>query len=60
MFSYPPLRKAFKKEIKIIENQGGKQIKTIEDHLKQLAKSNVFFEKDCGNNKYNRNIIRKY
>ena len=40
--------------------EGGKQIKTIEDHLKQLAKSNVFFEKDCGKNKYNRNIIEKF
>ena len=30
-FTYSPLRKAFEKQIKTIENQGGKQIKAIQD-----------------------------
>ena len=34
----------FENQIKEIENQGEKQIKTIEEHGNQLAKSNVFAE----------------
>ena len=37
-FAYSPLGKAFKKQIKTIEDQAEKQIKT-EDHRKQLVKS---------------------
>ena len=41
-FTYSPLRKGFKKQIKTIENQGEKQIKATEGHGKQLAKFNTF------------------
>ena len=41
-FTYSPLGKAFKKQIKIIEKQGEKQIKSFEEHRKQLVKSNLF------------------
>ena len=41
-FTYSPLRKAFEKQINIIENQGEKQITAIEEHGKQLPKSNQF------------------
>ena len=37
-FTYSPLNKAFEKQIKTIEDQGGKQIKTLEEHGKQLVK----------------------
>ena len=33
-FTYCPLRKALKKQTKIIEDQGKNQIKAIEDHGK--------------------------
>ena len=39
-FTYYPLGKAFKKQIKTIENQGAKQIKALEEHGKQLVKYN--------------------
>ena len=45
-FPYFPLKKAFEKQIKKIENLGEKQIKAIEEHGKELAKSNAFVEKD--------------
>ena len=45
-FPYFPLKKAFEKQIKKTENLGEKQIKAIEEHGKELAKSNVFVEKD--------------
>ena len=39
-FSYSPLVKAFKKQIKTIEDQGEKKIKALEEHRKQLVKYN--------------------
>ena len=39
-FTYSILGKAFKKQIKTIEYQGEKQIKTLEGHEKQLVKDN--------------------
>ena len=38
--TYFPLGKAFEKQIKTIEDQGGKQVKALEEHGKQLFKSN--------------------
>ena len=37
-FIYSPLRKVFQKQIKTIDDQGGKQIKVLQEHGKQLAK----------------------
>ena len=45
-FTYSPLSKAFKKQIKSIEDQGEKQIKALEEHGKQLLKYNAFAEKE--------------
>ena len=45
-FTYSPFWKASVKQAKTIQNQRGKQIKAIEEHGKQLLKSNVFAEKD--------------
>ena len=39
-FTYFSFGKAFQKQIKTIENQGGMQIKSIEEHEKKLAESN--------------------
>ena len=39
-FTYSPLRKAFEKQTKTIEDQGPKQIKAIEDNKKQPANNN--------------------
>ena len=39
-FSYSPLGKSFEKQIKIIEHQGEKQMKVLEEHEKQLVKNN--------------------
>ena len=36
-FNYSPLGKAIEKQIKTIEDQGGKQIKAIQDNKKQLT-----------------------
>ena len=44
-FTYSLLGKTFKKEVKTIKNQVEKQIKAIEEHRKQLSKSNVFAKK---------------
>ena len=44
-FTYSPLGKAFNKEMKTIKDQGEKQIKILEEHEKQLVKSNAFAEK---------------
>ena len=41
-FTYSPLGKALEKQTKTIESQGENQIKAIEKHRKQLAKSNKF------------------
>ena len=43
-FTYSPLGKAFNKEMKTIKDQGEKQIKILEEHEKQLVKSNAFAE----------------
>ena len=40
-FTCSTLGKAFEKQIKTTENQGGKQIKEIEEHANQLTKSNA-------------------
>ena len=39
MFTYSTLYKAFKNQIKTIEDQLEKQIKALEEHGKQLIKS---------------------
>ena len=39
-FTYSPLGKAFENQTKTIEEQGRKQIEVIEEHGKQLVKSN--------------------
>ena len=44
-FGYSPLRKAFEKQTKTIEDQGKKQIKAIEDQGKQLVESNELIKK---------------
>ena len=41
-FNYSPLGKAFEKQTKAIENQGEKQIKTIQDNRKQLISNNDY------------------
>ena len=46
-FAYSPLGKAFEKQTKTIEDQGEKQIQTIEDNKKQLDN-----EQQQGNNDY--------
>ena len=43
-FTYSLLSKAFKKQTKTIEDQEEKRIKAIEEHGKQLVKSNLFAE----------------
>ena len=48
-YTYSPLGKAFEKKIKTIEHQGDKQIKTFEQHVKQLVKYNAFSEKETKN-----------
>ena len=45
-FTYFSLGKAFEKQTKTIENQGGKQIKAIEEHEKRLAENNALVKKD--------------
>ena len=45
-FTYYPLGKALEKETKMIENQGEKQIKIIEEHVKKLVKSNDLIVND--------------
>ena len=45
-FDYYILGKALDKQTKITEEQGKKQIKAIEDHKKQLVKSNELLKKD--------------
>ena len=41
-FTYPPLGKAFEKQIKTIEDQGEKQIKAIQENRKQLISGNDY------------------
>ena len=40
-FTYSPLRKAFRKEIKTVEDQGEKQIKAIQNHRKSKTIKNI-------------------
>ena len=44
-FMYSPLGRAFEKQTKMIEEQGRKQIEAIEEHGKQLVKSNALIKK---------------
>ena len=41
-FTYPPLGKAFDKQIKAIEEQGKKQVDTLENSKNQKSKENLF------------------
>ena len=45
-FTYFSLGKAFEKQIQTIEDQREKQIKALEEHLKQLVKSRAFAVKE--------------
>ena len=45
-FTYSPLWKTFEKRTKRIEEQGREQVAAIEEHEKQLVKSNAFTEKE--------------
>ena len=55
---YFPLGKAFEKEITTLESQAKKQTKTLEEHGKQLVKSNVFTKDDnLSVRKKKRNIL---
>ena len=44
-FIYSPLRKALEKQAKTIEDQWEKQIKALEEHLKQFFESNELIKK---------------
>ena len=43
--AYPPLGKAFEKQIKTVEDEGQKQIKAIAEHGKQLTEPNAIVKK---------------
>ena len=45
-FTYSPLAKAFEKQTNTIEKQGRKHVEAIEEHGKQLVKSNAYHEKE--------------
>ena len=45
-FTYSPLWKTFEKRTKRIEEEGREQVAAIEEHEKQLVKSNAFTEKE--------------
>ena len=45
-FTYFQLGKALGKQLKTVKDKGKKQIKSIEDHRKQLVQSNAFVIKD--------------
>ena len=49
-FTYFPLRKAFEKQRKIIEDQGEKQIKQFKEYRKEIVKSNKDVDKDVDKN----------
>ena len=49
-FTYFPLRKAFEKQRKIIEDQGKKQIKQFKEYRKEIVKSNKDVDKDVDKN----------
>ena len=44
-FEYSPLRKAFEKQTKTIEDRGEKQIKAIQDNKQQLISDNDYKDK---------------
>ena len=44
-FTYSPLRKAFEKQTKTIEDKGEKQIKAIQDNRKQLISDDDYKNK---------------
>ena len=46
MFTYTPLGKALEKKTQTIYYQDKKQIKAIEDHVKQLVEFNKLIKKD--------------
>ena len=46
-FAYSPLGKALGNQTKMIKGQGKKQTKAIEDHEKQLIKSNELIKVTC-------------
>ena len=50
-FTYSPLGKALEKQTKMIEDQGKKQIKAVEVHLKQLVESNKVIKKNFNINR---------
>ena len=45
-FTYSLLGKVFEKQTKMIEEQGWKQIEAIEEHGKQLVRSNMISERE--------------
>ena len=50
-FTYSPLGKALEKQTKMIEDQGKKQIKAVEVHLKQLVESSKVIKKNFNINR---------
>ena len=58
-FTYSPLGKVFKKQIKAIEDQGKKQIEAIQDNKKQLANINEDYKNKLLLAKQKRNF-KKY
>ena len=50
-FTYYPLGKALEKQTKMIEDQGKKQIKAVEVHLKQLVESSKVSKKNFNINR---------
>ena len=48
-FNYSPLERAFEKQIKIVEDQGEKPMKTLKEHGKKLVESNELFNIDRDN-----------
>ena len=44
--TYSPLGRALEKQVKMIKDQGKKQIIAIDNHGKQLVESNELIEKD--------------
>lgn len=45
-FCYSSLGKAFEKQTKTIDDQGQKQMKAIEEHIKQLYETNMIDKKN--------------
>ena len=57
-FTYSPLGKAFKKQIKTMEDQGEKQIKSIQNQgqVKTIKKNIIMMMKKSVNSKTKRNV----